>query len=255
MGLLPKVDAVYPLRERFRTKQDEDLFRYSLRSLATYGTGVKKVVIIGLTKPDWCADSVDHIKLEYDRGGKFSGVSSKMETYCLVKRPFVIMNDDFILLMNTNLNAPIWYSRGSMQQAISECHSETYRSVIQKTWEVACPVMDKYAPALFSHTPFLVDKPSVFTDFYDQWPEVRKMGARSFRMMYGYARNLHWEIPPEATIINMRKDVKQYTALSRQSQLDELKAKRFISFAPRAVNNILLEILKEMFPSPCKYER
>lgn len=76
---------------------DNELLRYSLRSIERHAGGMfRKVWIVGVL-PDW-AENVGHIPVEY-AGEKFADIRAKVAALCADKRvahTVVILNDDHI---------------------------------------------------------------------------------------------------------------------------------------------------------------
>lgn len=76
---------------------DNELLRYSLRSIHTYAAGMfRKVWIVGVL-PEWVT-GVGHIPTEY-AGEKFADIRAKVSALCADKRVaarVVIMNDDYM---------------------------------------------------------------------------------------------------------------------------------------------------------------
>lgn len=98
------MDVVYPLRAAVKAGYRE--FRYSLRTLKNLDHG--EVFVIGGC-PEW-AINVVHIPTT-QLGHKYENLCLNIETACksdLISDPFVIMNDDFMILEPVEEITPHW---------------------------------------------------------------------------------------------------------------------------------------------------
>lgn len=99
---------------------DNDLLRYSLRSIEAHAEGLyRKVWIVGVL-PEW-ARNVEHIPVEY-QGEKFADIRAKLTALCAERKVaanVVIMNDDHIATGPVSWDA---VHMGSTEKFIAEAY-------------------------------------------------------------------------------------------------------------------------------------
>ena len=101
---------------------DNELLRYSLRSIAAHAEGTyRKVWIVGVL-PSWIT-GVEHIPVDH-AGEKFADIRAKLTALTSDRRVaanVVVMNDDHIALVRCRGMPPIWGRRRSSSRSKVGC--------------------------------------------------------------------------------------------------------------------------------------
>lgn len=221
--------------------QDNEL-RYSLRSVAMHGRNVTKITLLG-HKPGW-VKNVHHIPLPDPYTLRADNSWFKMKHICSGRvEPYVLMNDDFFLLRETDFEALPSYCYGTIEDlALSYKRKSDYVTAMLASERVlknnGLPVKN-YA----LHLPMLVEPQKaqpVFNKFSNQ-PGV------SFRLVYGNIarRQPETEIP----------DVKICDWVSREHADNYIKDLPAFSIGDRFLTTEGKQFLNTLYPHKCQYEQ
>jgi hypothetical protein len=112
------IDVVYILGKESRWADTE--IRYSLRSVETYLTGYRRVVIIGQLPPFINPDNVLHIPHDDIYGNKARNIKAKIlraANDSRVTQNFILFNDDYFLLKPTFAPSYPYYYKNTLPEA------------------------------------------------------------------------------------------------------------------------------------------
>ena len=240
------IAIAYKIRSNPTPKQDI-LLKISLRSLEKYGKSVGKVYMIGARRP-WFSKALHVCNIiETEKYNKFSKVTEKMSTFCQMNIPFVLMNDDFILLSDWQADERIWYSNGTIGELHNKHTDNVYKGLIERTIERT--KMGRDYPNHMTHTPFLVDFPQKIEAVKGLIGNAFFAQGYSFRQSMAFVRQ-----PAKSSVLDMKEDPKIRNAYKQKQWTKVLQDKWMASFCPANINGELLLTLLRMFPEKSIYE-
>lgn len=247
------MNVVYPIRNVPSSVEEDTILKYSLRSLERHGVHVENVYVLGARRK-WFSKHVNVVDLDlYGVGNKqeskFKKVGEKLQFFSSLENPFLLMNDDFILLKDMDVNEKKWYYSGSIQDVMKDPNKGwSCKQMLHDTCEEYGTDPAK-VKNFATHTPFLVDEPQLV----QKGKYHKSMKQTSFRQSFAFVRGIVDMDPEQA--IKMNHDVKVYTRQTVQGWLNLFESNRFISFNNDTVaNKNLMNALHERFPKQSRYE-
>lgn len=232
----------YPIKDD-PTPLEDELLKYSLRSLEHHGGVTGNVYMIGKRR-DWFSHHIHmaDVASAGQRKSKFLDVLIKLVTFCEMELPFVLMNDDFILCQETELIYSKYKALPSTTKLIDHHRSHTYQTMLLRTLALNGK---KDMKAFVTHTPMLIDSPELMIE------NKQELVSKSFRQAYAIRRNLN----DDPNTVVMEKDVKFKNPQTVIEWREIMRKNETISFHPAAVDKRLFTALEEMFPDKSKYEK
>lgn len=221
--------------------QDNEL-RYSLRSVAMHGRNVTGITLVG-HKPGW-VKNVTHIPLPDPHRLRADNSWFKMKHICSGRtEPYVLMNDDFFLLRETDFEALPSYCYGTIEDlALSYKRKSDYVPALLASERV---LKDNGRPVknYALHVPMLVEPLKalpIFQRFSNQ-PGV------SFRLIYGNTarRTCEIEMP----------DVKICDWVSREHADNYIKDLPSFSIGDRFLTEDGKKFMNDLYPHKSIYEQ
>lgn len=240
------IAIAYPIRENPNQYQDE-LLKYSLRSLQKHGRNYSRVYMVGERRP-WFSKSIDVVNLKHNdhKRTKFSKVTDKMTVFCHANIPFVLMNDDFILSEPYDFTMKRYHVFGTLKQLYDTHTDKVYKNLIELT--VKNTPNEWWSPSHLTHTPFLVGEPHKSVEYYEgKLDRYRPM--YSFRQFMASIQSVG---PPN--LIELERDVKIRETYRQAQWVEKLRTSWMHSFCPRNVNSELMGALERIYPEKSIYE-
>ena len=234
----------YPLKSNQNASEDL-IFRYSLRSVEKYGTGVHRLMVIG-PRRSWFSDKVEVCNLKDEpTQSKFNRVARRLVTFCDADIPFVLMNDDFILGQDYDFTARRWYVDGTVEGKITGTNDKTYKRFVQKTMRGL--VLTGKEPSHMNHTPMLIQQPQRVSDLWRE-KKMYSCGAEvSFRQSAGSL------LPKQSNFIE-RDDVK-IRSPRNAAQWATIFDGDIVSLSPQCTDDVMFAELEKRFPNKSIWER
>lgn len=242
------MDLVYIVKE---DENNEEL-RYSLRSIEKF-VKCDKIWIVGY-KPSW-VQNVEYIHTEQNQGKWKNSVNNIMAA-CNnkdISDDFVLMNDDFFAMRQINdLEKSCNVALGTLDQAISKYinHRAGWFDAFKEGYELLEQLgTEKPYYNYESHSPIIINKKD-FMDFINL-PQVQEFiktdKVLHKRSIYKNIYKIMPRILPEDVKIEKDSDIKTKT-----------KILEWISVYDKQIHNLefpqLNYVLKQLFPTQCKYE-
>lgn len=240
-----KKDIVYLLGDRKPAGGDQEL-KYSLRSLCKYGTGYRKVFVVGRMPDLINTDMIVHIP-HTDSGTKAKNVADKMLAAAgdgRVTKDFVVFSDDYFLLREWDFSKmSANHFRGS--SLMDFIHKDDRRYTTVGIWghNTLKWLQERGLDTLFydMHLPFLVNK--------EKYKELMGMidwdeGNYYIKTLYG---NFVGKKGNEMSDVKIKKFVNFEKSLEVLSDMP--------SFSTCEVLDVnTFRIFNKLFPDKCKYE-
>lgn len=235
----------YPIKPE-PTPSEDRLLKYSLRSLEKNGGKFGDVFMIGKRR-EWFSPFIRMCDIGHDKGSssKFSRVTSKMVVFSSMEIPFVLMNDDFILIEPQEITSPNYKALKSIKRLIRDHKSEAYKDLLERTQKKFNNGKDSVA--FVTHTPLLIDSPQLV----DQITRGDNRKAFSFRQAYALLRGL----TKHPTLEVVKNDVKFKERYNAAAWPRIFEGHESVSFHPHAVNQELFKALEQMFPYKSRFEK
>ena len=238
------MDVVYILGSGSKWGNNE--LRYSLRSLERHFKH-GKVFIVG-ERPDWLQNII-HIKVEDSfanvHGGKYKNVMRKTIAACQderVSESFVLMNDDFFFLQDTETIPP--YTLGTLQEQIDKYRSNNrnqYGNALLRTKRLLETYGIKDAPSYAVHYPIVYDKQK----FLQMTEEINWLEKPcSWRTLYGNLFSIG-SVERKDPKANNEEDLEEFFNI----ELDFISISDGVAQLP-----VFQKWLQERFPEPSMYE-
>lgn len=220
--------------------QDNEL-RYSLRSVEKFGQNVDGVTIIGQL-PTWLR-KVTYIKAADPYEMKCDNAWLKIHVACMqLKRPFVLMNDDFFLLQPTDFNNLPRYYDGDMKDLIGRYHkSSPYVKCQAATYHV---LQQNNLPTrnYAVHYPVTIDPARM----QKVWGLFKRQPGISFRNLYGNLVGSDNDV--------QFKDNKISEALHTHEIAERLEGWSMFSIGDKFLNEAGKQYLHMLYPDASRYE-
>lgn len=241
------IALVYPIRD-VSSNIDDQLLKYSLRSVEAYGHNVERLFILGRRRP-WFSDRIQMCSIdEHCTDSKFANVTAKLRTFCEAEIPFVLMNDDFIMLKDYDFAQPQWYVDGTLKNLRAKHTSDVYKEMIDRTMQIF--KIKGSEPNYMTHTPFMVPAPALFTAFVGQYvKKARRVYSYSFRQVYGSGAKVM-----KGGLIEC-KDVKIRNKHNFAQWREMLEKEWMISASPNSTDGNLLAALDMKYPEKSIWEK
>ena len=236
--------VAYPIKTK--PSQSEDLLlKYSLRSLEANGGKFGDLFLIGKRR-EWFSPRVRVCDIHYgiESNSKFSRVTSKMVVFSSMEIPFVLMNDDFLLLQPQEITQAKYKAFPSVKSIAKEHSSHTYRDLLERTQTKFNKGKDSFA--FITHTPLLIDSPKLVQEITTMY----NRRSFSFRQAYALIRGLTKH--PLLEIV--KQDVKIKEKQTAANWPKAFAGHDMVSFHPAAVNQELFKALEKMFPNKSRFE-
>lgn len=242
------MDLVYIVKE---DENNEEL-RYSLRSIEKF-VKYDKIWIVGY-KPSW-VQNVEYIHTEQNQG-KWKNSVNNIIAACNnkdISDNFVLMNDDFFAIRQINdLEKSCNVALGTLDQAISKYinHRAGWFDAFKEGYELLEQLgVEKPYYNYESHSPMIINKKD-FMDFINL-PQVQEFIKTNKvlhkRSIYKNIYKITPRILPADVKIEADNDIKTKT-----------KILEWISVYDKQIHNLefpqLNYVLKQLFPTQCKYE-
>jgi glycosyltransferase involved in cell wall biosynthesis len=234
------IDIVYPLGNGSPNSDNE--LRYSIRSLEKFGRNYKDIYIIGKF-PHWGNQRIKHFGFKETKT-KALNILDKIYFSCNVPEisdTFLYINDDHILLKETDLSKYPYYYNDNDAKSIIESRpiSDNYRKIIEET------INNKHYKHYFDiHTPILIHKKQ-FIEMYNIINFEASSEGLLVKSMYCGYNNINGV--EKSDIILRQKhecfDLKQ-----------KLKDEHIFSFHDEAVCQDLVDFLHNVLPDKSEYE-
>ena len=235
------IDIAYPIRTSATPEQDQ-LLKYSLRSLEKHGGNFGKVWMIGRRRP-WFSSMVKMCNLDgnSEQRGKINSVITKLSTFCAMDKKFVLMSDDFILLKNVSITWAHYKALPSINNVVKQTTDILHKKMLKKSLQDNGDGL-KDAPAFITHTPMLIDRPKLM---------AKICRGTSFRQDYALRRGLHKH--PLTEIIEYDVQVRDKHSIEKWPSA--FAGQDQVSISEWAMDKNLFDVLDVMFPNKSKYER
>lgn len=251
--------AFYPFRDTPASKHEDALARMSLRSLETKVTGISKVFAFGKRREwmgranSWFAVAdVEYADKSMKKKNKWSNVLNKVNMMNHIGEPYIMMNDDFIVLKEIDAyDIPVVFD-GSLGSVLDDKRKgQRYCDMVVKS--MARINAQRQDPNPLTHTPFPVHYPWLAMKSKAYNSKSGHYDAVSFRMMY--VDTLHRKLAPYKRL--EMEDPKYYRPKKAHEWVEELTTtdKPFVSFGTDAVDANLIAALNELFPHKSRYEK
>jgi hypothetical protein len=237
------IDILIPLAN----KPDSNFIelKYCLRSIEKYGLNVGNIYIVG-AKPNWI-QNVLHIPMNdpYNKVfGKARNILNKILTGCKseISENFIMFNDDFFLLQQTDLeNYPYYSSNSSIPQIMNRPNHDTYKQTFIRT----ARLLNQNIISFECHRPILFNKNKFINTFLDIGLNYDYL----IRTYYGIKNITECE---EIKIISSDLKINHPTTYDKIKE--NIKDAEIFSTTDLAVNNEMLKVLEELYPNKSKYE-
>lgn len=236
-------DIVYVVGTGSKWKNNE--LRYSLRSLQHFPH--RNVVIVG-ELPDWC-QNVIHIDqpdmFANVHGGKYKNVMKKTIAACeddRVSEEFVLMNDDFFFLKNTDIIPPFALSSLDIQiNQYKDNNRNQYGNALLRTKRILLSQGIENPISYAIHCPIVYNK-YAFLEMTEMFDWLEK--PASWRTIYGnlYAIGAIFRKDPK---VNNEDAFEEFL----QSDLDFFSTSDSVVLLPK-----FQKWIAERFPNKSKYE-
>lgn len=230
-----KPDLVYILKD---SKVNEE-FRYSLRSVEKYAKNYNSVITIGGCVQGITTDK--NIFLHQIGATKYDKVNLTLREICLnplISDNFVLMNDDFFIMKDTDMSKLKYYYRCSMSEYIEIIIERLFQSEYTERLAKAALALEKLnldTRCFELHIPMLFNKHKLL-EIFGVFP-----GFNGVRSLYG-----NW-YKVRATKMN---DCKIFTFGD-----DFIKDTQFLSTSDGSFRNGAVgEYLRSTFDEPSKFE-
>lgn len=253
------MNVIYPIRNIPKSPEEDMIFKFSLRSLEMYGVQIEKVYVLGARR-DWFSNHITVVDCDlYGVGNndesKFKKVGEKMIFACDLGVPFVLMNDDFLLMDTFEAEKREWYYSGTIADALSHKNKgQAFKRMLIDTCE-KYGRNSRSVKNFTTHTPFLVDKPRLMHGVHFS----NSNQLISFRQSYAFIRGIvdmeedHHVLP---SIKEMKEDCKIYESKTVEGWNRLFDSNKYISINNDSVKmKNLLKALHQKFPHKSIYER
>lgn len=234
------IDVVYPLGNGSPNSDNE--LRYSIRSLEKYGRNYKDIYIIGKF-PHWGNQRIKHFGFKETKT-KALNILDKIYFACNVPEisdTFLYINDDHILLKETDLSKYPYYYNDNDAKSIIESRpvSDNYRKIIEET------INNKDYKHYFDiHTPMLINKKQ-FIEMYNNVNFAGSSEGLLIKSMYCGYNNINGV---EKSDIILRQKHECFNLKQK------LKNEHIFSFHDEAVCQDLVDFLHNILPDKSEYE-
>lgn len=243
-----KIDVIYKLGSGSKRQNDE--LRYSLRSLSNF-KNLGKVYLVGI-KPAWVTNITWIEAQDPFEICKDCNLISKIILACLDKditQQFLHFSDDQVLLSPINLEyfeRPLINNKYLNDVSVPGKKLNRWQRRLWRTFEVLKKNNLKF-DCYEAHAPYLVDK--------TLFPET--LLKYDFGYDLGYTGNtLYFN-----TIGAKGKMIGAFDMLRLEKQQESVQAiqtlakdKLMLNYTDSAINNVLFDYLKQLFPDKSQYE-
>lgn len=234
------MNLVYIIKEGNSGWDDNEL-RYSLRSVEKHGQNVGKVIICGY-RPKWLTNVV-HSPLPDPYTNRYNNTWFKMKTMCHnMNEPFVLMNDDFFLLKDTDFdNLPDYYDHTISELAQRYQRVNNYSAVLYATKHIL--VQNGYPHLNYAvHYPITI-RPEKIRPFFKLFGDEPGI---SFRLLYGNVAAENPVLLPDCKFSKPMENIKE--------QVRAMGIPMF-SIGDGFLDKVGQEFLETTYPDKSKYER
>ena len=232
-----KYDVVIPYRTPSNFSEEE--LRYALRSISKNFLSLRNLYIIG-DCPNWVKEVIHIPTNQY-----YSKVDNVRGAYHLavglpgLSEDFVIWHDDVYLLEPIS-EIPLWYG-DSLQEFLAKYQSRYpfsyYTAIIERTTHS----LPMELPHWELHTPYKVNK-RAFAEQLKTYVGQGILGRALYCNLFHQGEGQY------------HQDVKLYEVPGSLGWQNEQRFKTFASSDDKTFFQVFYPVLREMFPSPCKFE-
>jgi hypothetical protein len=225
------------------SKWNDNELKYSLRSVAMHGRNVSKVFIVGEC-PEWL-QNVTHIPADDPHTVKADNAWHKVAAFCKqTSLPFVLMNDDFFLLKETDFDALPMYTDGSIEELLARYKRvSVYKQCLQNTL-VVLQKAKKPTRNYALHVPITI-QPNKLLQLYQQY------GTKSGLSV----RNMYGNVPYEGEAVQIADVKLSKGCVNKEEIIKQLRNAPFFSIGDEFLNGVGAGFLVTQYPEKCKYEK
>lgn len=246
--ILDKFDVVYKLGTG--SKYNDDELRYSLRSLSNFQQ-LGKVYIVG-HKPKWVQNVIHIPAVDEYSVNKDANLIVKITLACLDKditQQFLHFSDDQVLLKSIDIEyfeRPLINNKYLNDVSVPGKKLNRWQRRLWRTFEVLKKNKLKF-DCYEAHIPYLVDK-TLFPETLLKYDFGYDLGYTG-NTLYFNTLGIKGKMITQFDLCRLEKQTIHVQDIKNQA-----KDKLILNYTEPAINNVLFDYLRELFPNKSQYE-